>query len=263
MVSQELLDFSLFGVIVMGIIPFVTGIVLIKMQKLWGSNFAAGIISVGVVIIVNKIISVVISLVFPSSKENTFFFIERTVPVGIVLMILSGAVTAALMCICVCICSEKNFKMKESLSCGLGFGIGYLMYSAFSLLVVRENLIQIEKGGFDLKGFDAVMQGYLDEETIDLSKLAYLNITFDDMLSHVIFSFGNAMLCVACSIIIMRSIYKKNLKVSVTVSAFIIAATGIIYCVVPDIVIGSIISAAIGISILIFSVITKIREKNT
>lgn len=263
MVSQELINFLLFGVIIMGIIPFISGIVLIKMQKLWGSNFTAGLITMGVAIIVNKIISVIIYVIFPSSKENTFFFTERSVPASVVLMILSGAITAILMCICVCMCSEKTFKMKDALSCSLGFGIGYLIYSAFSLLVVRENLVQIKKGGFDLKAFDAITQGYLDERTIDLSKLEYLSITFEDMLSQVIFSFGTAMLYIACGIIIMRSIFTEKLKASVTVSAFAIAATGVIYCVVTNVVSGSIISAAIGIPMLIFSIITNTSKNNS
>ncbi|MGN0595172.1 MAG: hypothetical protein ACI4I6_08430 [Hominimerdicola sp.] len=262
MVSQELIDFSLFGVIIMGIVPFIAGIVLIKMQKLWGSNFTAGLITAGVVVIVNKIISVVISLLFPSSEENAFFFTEKSVPASVVIMILSGVITALLMCVCVSICSEKKFNMKEAASCGLGLGVGYLMSSAFNLLVIRQNLIQIENGGFDLKGYEAIAKGYLDQKTIDLTKLAYTSITFEDMLSQVIFSFGVSMLCVACGILIMRGIYAKKLKSGVAVSAVTIAAAGVIYCVVPSIVIGSVISAVIGIAVLILSIKTKIGENN-
>lgn len=258
MISKEVITAALIGLVITGLIPVITGLVLLAVHKIKASSFWAGVLAYVIAIVAASVISGIISTaaLMSSIKDGTTDIMsaamEENATLTAALQVLIGIVIALAMAICVGKCM-KTRTFNAALSCGLGFGISYLVTAAISFFTYYSTFGQINNGSFDSNYAQRVSQGYITKEAVNKLKETFTAMTVAEILFSIVSSAAIALLMAAGAVLIMRGVCAKKAFAGIGISLVLFAAQFGIMGFVSNTAAASIVAAAIGAAALVFA----------
>lgn len=258
MISQSVIMAVLIGIVITGLVPVIGGIVLLATHKIKGTSFWAGVLAYIIAMIVYSIIGGIISAAAMfSTGDMTGASIENSPALSAGLSAILAVCLALSMGICIGSCMKKTRTFKGAVSCGLGFGVSYMITTAIGLVSYYSTFSQINSGAFDKMYAQFVEMGAMDKEMVKTMKAMYTEFTVTDSLAQIIVAIGLTALLVAAAVFIMRGACVKKLFAGMGVSALALAGASAVSAIIPNVLVGTVVAAAIGVAALIFAVRMK------
>lgn len=254
MITQGVITAVLIGIVITGLIPAIVGIALLAMHKIKASSFWAGVLAYIIAMIVITIISLIAAVAAADTVQN------NPTLYGLILNVISAVCFGLSMSVCIISCMKKTRTFIGALSCGLGFGIGYLVTTAFSLVTMYINFVNVNSGAFDQQMAQVVKMGMYTKEDVAMIKEQFTSFTAADMISQTVSSAVFAVILIAAAVFVMRGVCAKSSFIGMAASVLVLAA-GLISSIIPNVVAALVVMAAIGAAALIFAV--RMREQVT
>ena len=254
MITQGVITAVLIGIVITGLVPAIAGIALLAMHKIKASSFWAGVLAYIIAMIVITIITLISAFAAADmAQSNATLY-------GLILNVISAVCFGLSMSVCIIACMKKTRTFKGALSCGLGFGVGYLVNTAFSLITMYINFVNVNSGAFDQQMAQVVKMGMYTKEDVAMIKEQFTSITATDMVSQIVSTAAFAVILTAAAVFVMRGVCAKSSFIGMAASVLVLAA-GLISSIIPNVVAALVVMAAIGAAALIFAV--RMREQVT
>lgn len=254
MITQGVITAVLIGIVITGVVPAIIGIALLAMHKIKASSFWAGVLAYIIAMVVITIITLISAVAAADTVQN------NPTLYGLIVNLISAVCFGLSMSVCIIACMKKTRTFIGALSCGLGFGIGYLLTTAFSLITMYINFVNVNSGAFDQQMAQVVKMGMYTKEDVVMIKEQFTSITTTDMISQTVSSAAFAVILTAAAVFVMRGVCAKSSLIGMAASVLVLSA-GLVSAVIPNVVAALVVMAAIGAAALIFAV--RMREQVT
>ena len=261
MISQSILITVAAGIIIIGVIPAIAAIVLMKNQKINDSDFKMGVVTYAASVLICKTVALVEALIImPPESSDMNRAIENSTAASVVLAVLTGVIITGLLLVCI-IAFAYHKTFDNAVSFGIGAGAGYMFGTAISMGIFFFNLLQINKGVYMSNYGEAVQSGYVNTDDIKMTLEEYTSFTVSDGIFQVICALGMAMLFVGASVFIMYGICRGRVSAVVLLTAILFVTAEIISYVVKNNAISTVLICIIGVCTLICGI--KMKSKFT
>ncbi|MCL2053302.1 MAG: YhfC family glutamic-type intramembrane protease [Oscillospiraceae bacterium] len=218
MVSQETIIAILLAFFITGVIPAITGIVLLASRKLKGSAFWYGILSALAATIIVLIPALATQGGNPAQEGSAF----------VALQLLNAAVSAAALALGVMVILKKSRDFKGAVSCGIGYGMFYSISIGLQNISLYVTAAMINSGTFESMYAPAIESRRITREQVIEIKRQIIEFTALDSAAYIISALAGFMLYTALCLIFMKGIFANKKAIALLAGVCVSLA-----CTVP------------------------------
>lgn len=247
---------ALIGAVIAGVIPLVTGIILLATGKIKATSFWAGVLAFVIAILASGIITIILAApsVFGSLSDPSAA--ELSDGMNILITVLSSLILGLSLLILIKSCMKAR-TFKAAVSAGLGYGIPFILTTGYSFVSMYSSFSQINTGAFDKMYELYVSQGMMSKdmakEMAATAKAMFLEMTVSDIVATTVVGFANAFIMVAAAVVIMLYVCKKKAFIGMLLATGFITVESIISILIPNVLVSAIVVFAISVAAFLYA----------